>query len=336
MQSEEFSTHALPGSRQLEAWRAWYGSVFETSSLQSEAGFSATNLTWKLNGVAFSRVSAPAISVTRTKALVRRDPVDHWAITVAKHSETSLEHRGRSLRVPAGMPFVLSLGEEMTNARAQDERVQLYLARDSFASVSVALDSVIATALTTQSGRLLADFMLLLDRNLPSLDEEDAKRLPGAIQGMIAACVAPSAARTADAGPLIRATLMERVRRAVTRNLRSPSLKTETLCREAATSRSQLYRLLEGEGGVSNYIQRRRLSESFSLLCDCANGLPVGRVAEMLCFADHSTFSRAFRREFGLSPSDVRAAASVGLAPVPLRNPASGFHIASFSDCLRA
>lgn len=336
MQPEEFSTHSLASSEQLEAWRAWYGSVFETSSLQPGGGFSARNLTWKLDGVAVSRVLAPAISVVRTKALIRLDPVDHWAITLAKHSETNLQHRGVALKAPAGTPFVLSLGEEMINERAQDERVQLYLARDSFGAIASILDAARATALSTPSGKLLADYMLLLDRNLPELAAEDVARLPSAIQAMIAACLAPSAARIANAGPLIRLTLMERVRQAVGRNLRSPSLGAEKLCREAATSRSQLYRLLEGEGGVAHYIQRRRLSESFSLLCDVSNDLPIGRVADVLCFSDASTFSRAFRREFGMSPSDVREAALAGLAPAPLRNRTGEFHTSGFGDSLRS
>ena len=66
-------------------------------------------------------------------------------------------------------------------------------------------------------------------------------------------------AHTLKRGEHIRVTLMERVRQAVRRNLRSPSLGPDKLCREAATSRSQLYRLLENEGGVKSYIQRRRL-----------------------------------------------------------------------------
>ena len=336
MKPEEFSTYALPASQQLEAWRGWYGSVFDTSSPHADRGFAARNLTWKLDGIAVSRVSAPPLSVIRTPTLIRRDPVDHWAITLAKQSDTDIRHRDAVLRAPAGLPFVLSLGEEMYSARAHDERVQLYLARDSFGAIAATLDAARATVLNTPSGKLLADYMLLLDRNLPELDGDDAARLPGAIQAMVAACLAPTADRIASAGSHIRVTLMERVRQAVRRNLRSPSLGPDKLCREAATSRSQLYRLLENEGGVKSYIQRRRLVESFSMLCDVANNLSIGRVAELLCFADASTFSRAFRREFGMSPSDVRAAAFAGLAPVPLQRKTDETHAASFGNSLRA
>ena len=91
-------------------------------------------------------------------------------------------------------------------------------------------------------------------------------------------CWAPASRRQPIGWPKpaghIDLTLMERVRQAVRRNLRSPSLGPDKLCREAATSRSQLYRLLEGEGGVAHYIQRRRLSESFSMLCDVSKQFP--------------------------------------------------------------
>jgi AraC-like DNA-binding protein len=131
---------------------------------------------------------------------------------------------------------------------------------------------------------------------------------------MVAACLAPTADRVASARRQIDLTLMERVRQVVRRNLHSPALGPNKLCREAAMSRSQLYRVLEGEGGAARYIQRRRLSESFTMLCDVSHNFAIGKVAEMLCFADASSFSRAFRQEFGVTPREVRTASLAGQA----------------------
>lgn len=327
-----FTTHPLPLSEQLEAWRAWYASVFDMTARQPPAeGFRGKTAAWMAAGFGFSRVSTPPISMHRTKTLIRRNPVDHWCVSLAKRSASELKVGDRRSTVPARVPYVLSLGEEMSGEWSA-ERIQLYLARDSFQTIAPLLDGARGKALDTPEGHLLADYVLLLERNIPDLPAEDGAKLALAIQAMLGACLAPSADRPAEAGRQIDLTLMERVRQAVRRNLRSPSLGPDKLCREATTSRSQLYRLLESEGGVTHYIQRRRLSESFSMLCDASNNLSIGKVAEMLCFADGSSFSRAFRREFGMSPSDVRAGAVGQLpAPAPSKN-AGGAH--SFRECL--
>jgi AraC-like DNA-binding protein len=198
------------------------------------------------------------------------------------------------------------------------------------------LDGARGTALNSPEGHLLADYMTLLGRNIPHLPASDGPKLARAIQAMLGACLAPSNDRLAEASNHVDLTMMERVRQVVARNLRSPSLSPEKLCREAATSRSQLYRLLEGEGGVAHYILRRRLSESFSLLGDSSSSLSIGKVAEMLCFADGSTFSRAFRREFGMSPSDVRAEAVGKARPMLPPTKVAGPGPQSFSECLRS
>jgi len=87
------------------------------------------------------------------------------------------------------------------------------------------------------------------------------------------------------------------------------------LCRELGMSRSSLYRLLECEGGVAQYIQRLRLLESLAQLSDPSNRKPIAVIADELGLIDPSSFSRAFRRQFGISPTDAREAAQAGLAP---------------------
>lgn len=338
MISATFTTRSLAKTEQFNAWRDWYAPAFNLATHESPTeGFAATNTMWALDGFAVSRVSSPGYTIQRTKSDIRRSPVDHWALTLSKRSVSDVEASEISLEAPPGVPFFLSLGSEMRIVRPQqEERFQLLLSRDRFNRIGQILDGAIGTALNTPQGKLLADYVLLVERNLPNLPPESAARLSGAIEAMFAVCLAPSTDRREAAKHQIRVTLMARVRRAVYKHLRSPSLGPNTLCREAATSRTQLYRLLEGEGGVAHYIQRRRLSESFAILCDTSNNLHIGSIAETLCFANVSSFSRAFRREFGVRPSDVRAASLAGQAPVMAPKALAGPGTHRFVDCLCA
>jgi AraC-like DNA-binding protein len=338
MIANHFTTDPLPKPRQLEGWRAWYDTVFDvTPQPANNDDFVATNSTWTVPGLTLSQVASPANTVNRTKSVIRHNPVDHWVITLSKQSVSDVATRGVSFEAAPDTPFILSFGEEISIRRRQeDNRLQLVLARDSFQSIAPVLDAARGMALNSPTARMLGDYIRLLERYVPTLDDDSASRLSNAVQAMLLVCLAPAADSRSAAQDQIRLTLMERVRQAVRRNLRSPSLGPAKLCREAATSRSQLYRLLESEGGVIHYIQRRRLSESFSILCDARNDLPIGKVAEMLCFSDASSFSRAFRREFGVSPSDVRAATSAGLPPASLPKPPSEPGARTFRDCLRS
>jgi AraC-like DNA-binding protein len=262
-----------------------------------------------------SRVCSPASRVSRLKSAIRRCAVDHWVISLSKRSASDVRAGDRAVSVAAGAPVVLSLGDEIEfGHREYDDRTQLFLSRDRFDSIAHVLDTVKAAFLPTAQGNFLADYMRLLERNLPMLSPAEVDRLPGAVEAMIGACLAPSADRVATAQHQIDVTLMERVRRSVRENLFSPSLGPKRLCRDAAMSRSQLYRVLGSEGGVAHYIRRCRLTKSFSILCDASNTYPIAKVAEMLCFADPSSFSRAFRQEFGITPREVRTGSLAGQA----------------------
>jgi AraC-like DNA-binding protein len=335
MTPESFATHSLPARDQLEAWRSWFHSVFDVLPWQSvDAGFSAESQLWRLDGFAISRVTAPSVHVARTKALIRRNPVNNWAITVGRRVTTAVRTDDVALEAPAGVPFVVSLGTEFVSERSQDERLQLYLARDSFREAAPVLDAAQGMILDTPLGSLLADYLLLLERSLPNLGPEDLPRLTSAVEAMIKACIVPSPDRIAAAAGQIRLGRLEKVRRTVRKHLRSPSLGPEMLCRQVGTSRSQLYRLMETESGVARYIQRQRLLEAHAALCDGSNPKPIATIAEELCFADASSFSRAFRHEFGMSPSDVRAFPA-GVAPA-MQKDRIGPEVHNLSDWLRA
>jgi AraC-like DNA-binding protein len=335
MTPERFATHSLPARDQLEAWRSWFHSVFEVLPGQSvDAGFPAESQLWRLDGFAISRVTAPSVHVARTKALIRRNPVDNWAITIGRRVTTAVRTDDVALEAPAGVPFVVSLGTAFVSERSQDERLQLYLAREGFRDAAPVLDAAQGMILDTPLGSLLGDYLLLLERSLPNLGPDDLPRLTSAVAAMVRACIVPSPDRVAAAAGQLRLGRLERVRRTVRKHLRSPSLGPDMLCRQVGTSRSQLYRLMETESGVARYIQRQRLLEAHAALCDVSSTKPIATIAEELCFADASSFSRAFRHEFGMSPSDVRASPA-GMPPAMLKD-RIGPEVHSLSDWLRA
>jgi AraC-like DNA-binding protein len=332
-----FTTASVPRRDQHEAWREWFGSVFEVVPRDPPGeGFRAENEVWQLGAVTMSRVSGPAVQVSREKTHLRRDPVDHWVLSYCRRGASIIRTRSGSIRAPAGVPYLWSLCEESESARTAVDRIQLFLPRDLFRDIAPLLDPAIGSILDTPLGSVLGDFMLALERHLPSLTASDLPRLAEAAGGLIAACVAPSMERIAEARSQIDFGRMERLRQMVRKHLRSPTLGPESLCRLVGVSRSHLYRMLEGSGGAARYIQRQRLLEAHRVLCDAAIARPIFAIAEDFCFEDASSFSRAFRREFGLSPSDVRSAALAGLSPTAMPKRYAASEAGTFGSLLRS
>ncbi len=331
-----FTTRFVSPREQCEAWREWFSAAFEVVPKEASGeGFRAENKIWRLGDLIVSQVSGPAVEVVRRKTHLRRTPADHWVLSYCREGVSIVRTGNGSVMVPARTPYLWSLGAESGSVRTAADRLQFYLPRDSFHNIAPLLDAAVGVVLDTPLGTLLGEFMLSLERNLGNLTGSDVPRLAEAVGGLVAASVGPSAERMKEAQGVLAFGRMERVRRAVQKYLRSAALRPETLCRMVGTSRSQLYRMLEGSGGAARYIQRQRLLEAHRILSDTSLNRPIFVISEDLCFEDASSFSRAFRREFGLSPSDVRAGALAGAPPATMSGHSARPEATSFSALLR-
>ena len=307
-----FTTTDLPIREQFDAWKSWFDGVFNIALNESEVGFEASSIVWTLDEFGLSQVTAPALTAVRDTALLRANPIDHWVITLGQRRTIGSGGAGITLDVPASVPYVASLGRELVSQRSSDQRLQLYLPRDSFRDLAPLLDAAQAQALDTPLGRLLGDYISLLQRSFVELEAADMPRLTNAVRAMVLACAGPSADRLDLAASQINLTRREKVRQFIDQNLRDPALDATLLCRAIGMSRTQLYRLFQDDGGVARYIRHRRLLRGYADLADTANNASINVIADALCFEDASSFSRAFKQEFGLNPRDVRAAAAAG------------------------
>jgi AraC-like DNA-binding protein len=336
MTPDTFATQPLPPRDQLEAWREWFEPVLDVLPKHATGDeFTAETHMWKLGGLAMSRTIAPPVNVVRAKSNLRRDPVDHWVISYCARGAHFARTAGTETEVPAKVPFLWSLGQEFLHERTHVDRVQFFLARDAFRDIAPLLDGALGSTLDTPLGHLLGDYMMALERRLSVVTEADLSRLTTAVGAMIAAAVAPSAERVAVARGQIDVGRKERVRQAVRRHLRTPTLGPTNLCRLVGMSWSNLYRLFEDTGGVARYIQRERLLEAYAVLTDPATTESISAIAEDLCFADASSFSRTFRREFAYSPGEVRSAALAGVAPPAMPHGGARSQGDDFSALLR-
>lgn len=116
---------------------------------------------------------------------------------------------------------------------------------------------------------------------------------------------------------VVRAARLARVRAIIRQHLRSPDLTPDSLCRLVGISRSQLYRLFEPVGGVVRDIQHERLRQAHRAIAYPADGRTIQAISEELGFLEPTTFSRAFRREFGYAPGALRRAAPTGRPSIP-------------------
>jgi AraC-like DNA-binding protein len=311
LQPVRFSTSAIKASEQFDAWREHCGAVADISPvLEREAGFKVGHSVWQLNAFAVSCATIPPANFVRDARQLRRDSVDHWFIIYPRFGGSKVRIGDKVLVTQPTTPLLLSLADSFDGQNAQCESCSLFIPRDALQGIVGALDLARNRTLDTPMAGLLGDYIQLLERGLPDLKQADIPAVADATKAMIAACLAPSSDRQAEAQGQIEIVWRERVRQLVEQRFRRPTLGPDELCRLLGISRSRLYRVSEPLGGVQHYIRRRRLRAAEAERCREGSVRPIFEIAESLGFADASSFYSAFRAEFGCSPSEKRAAAA--------------------------
>lgn len=184
--------------------------------------------------------------------------------------------------------------------------LMMALPGEVFAECNAALETAPISVPDAGIGALLVDYILALERRLPSLREDELQPLVEASKSLIAGCLEDRCAREREVGRRWCNSRIQRAHELIRENLSSPTFGEADLRRMLGLSRSSLYRLFTSLGGVKRCIQRERLARARVMLADPLNKKPIFKIAEELCFCDASSFSRAFRNEFGISPRSVR------------------------------
>ena len=153
---------------------------------------------------------------------------------------------------------------------------------------------------------LLGATLRTICASLPKVELGHAATLEKAILDLAVDAML-EALRKAEATTKREEVLASRVRSYIDAHLAEP-LDVAAICAGLGVSRSSLYRAFGGSGGVRRQLQSRRLRKMRKLLEDLAETRSIAALAEATGFADRSHFARLFKRAYGMTPGQFRAA----------------------------
>jgi AraC-like DNA-binding protein len=116
------------------------------------------------------------------------------------------------------------------------------------------------------------------------------------------------AAQEAQRGGL-QAARLHAIKQDIGSSLGDPALSVAALAARHACTARLIQRLFEAEGTTfTEYVLAQRLAQAHRMLTDPRHaGEKISAIALDAGFGDVSYFNRAFRRQYGAAPSDVRA-----------------------------
>ncbi|MDR6417627.1 helix-turn-helix domain-containing protein [Pseudarthrobacter sulfonivorans] len=182
-------------------------------------------------------------------------------------------------------------------------KTTLFLPRQLCLEALPRLDLLVARPLPTNpSLRLLFDW-LHTSMKTPDLDE-DAAAMAGRIAiDLLSSAIGASSNIVLDSRTI---RLME-IKAFIESRLGDSSLAVDDIARANAVSNRYLHALFEGTGETCReFLMRRRRELAYRLLLSPV-GVSVTEVAHRCGFDNPSSFSRAFRAAYGISPREARS-----------------------------
>ncbi|MDC7786528.1 helix-turn-helix domain-containing protein [Rhodoplanes sp. TEM] len=265
----------------------------------------------------------------RTPAHIARGDMDHYLVSLCLAGEMQFASGRRHVTVRPGDICLVDMAQPnrtwLTEADHAGSRIAtVVLPRAVLAPRLAHPDSATASVLRHDDRRaqLLAGQIAAL-RQHPAPPAGDVSDAVEAMAEMVAAAVGRAADTAEAAARADRHLLLAAIKRRIEAHLETDDLTAGTLGRQFGLSRASLYRLFEGDGGLTRYVQDRRLARALKLLV--APDMRHERLIDLaidLRFSSDTTFVRAFRRQFGVTPGEIREISrawlrDAGRAPKP-------------------
>jgi AraC-like DNA-binding protein len=245
----------------------------------------------------------------------RGDTNDDVSLMVLLSGRLTVEADGKSHEVnpgmaaigPHGIPLTIDLPAGAQYLSVRLRRRLLGPPTKEFGNFAVLRD--------TRAMRLLLGYLNMIEAE-DKITSPEMRRLVTAHVHDLAALACGSGRDAEELAEIrgVRAARLAAIKEDVARELLSSQLSVATVAARQGVSPRYVHMLFEMEGVTfSEFVVGQRLVRAHRMLGDPRYaGHTISAIALMVGFGDLSYFNRTFRRHFGASPSDARAAARSG------------------------
>lgn len=301
----------------LENWQRSMQSVcgnYETRLAFNSALFIGDVCAKEHAGLTLAHLKTNAGSISRDAKTGRDD--DRYCFLVSQRSGCSrIAQNGVTLDLaPGDLVLMDSVGSCEITPLGLIEHASLHLPRQevlkSFKCDRPLFGKASAHCSSGRMLRLLVD-QLYMNEEGTQTDNNEAEAMLAAFTSLLGPALQQRERQAEIADSIAGNSLRRQAQQLIEELLTQPNLNPVALANRLHISVRQLYRLFEEQGdSVCRYIQRTRLQRSASDLSNPhLKRESITAIAYKWGFTDSAHFSRAFKKQFELSPKDYRAGA---------------------------
>lgn len=304
---------------QLLAWRDYLDRFLDVPVTRQQLahGFRGDIDAYLLPDMIYLDSRTGAFSQRRDLARISRDSMRDFVFHVAVDGimeTTTARPVSRAAQYTPGI-LALDMSQPMRMMRPMAARVlAFFLPRASVAAALPDPEAIHGRVIgyTTPLTRLVLDQIRLLCDGLPALSGEDQAHAIRTCGQLILAAFSKLQRLDDHQRAAARAALRQHIEAYIQANLHHEGLTPESVVRAFPAARATIYRMFEPQGGLQAYIRHCRLHEAARELVVMPR-LSVSAIGYGLGFNSASDFSRAFSRQYSMSPRDYRERIDVSL-----------------------
>ena len=309
-----FDSRALPPHLVQPAWNEAIGVIFDTRPRKSvEEGFFAAVDAAFVGDVGIGRLCGTAQDFDRSRYKIARDGMDGYLLQFYLSGRSASRGGSNSEVAGEGDLYVIDMAQPLATTTTDHDQITLVVPRRLLSNRLESPDAshmrIIPAGLPLVT--LFRESLKSFQGQIDNMSHREAETVIHPLLDLAAAAINGHVDERNAAG--VNLAHFVGLRRHVEDNLLDPDLTLDSLLTTFGLSRRKAYRLFEPVGGFTTYVNRRRLQRALQSLRSVDwRHVPISEIGMAHGFSNPENFSRAFRREYGLSPREVRQLADSG------------------------